>query len=274
MPHRLRFRSRHVNDNDFPAEPNSNESPRNGHHQRLDPRLNYHRQLLQRRRLLFLALILFILATIPNPFSILSKPVVINSKSNEDNRVRWRTDQLSHCPDSKVQTIFDTRYKLPSNNKNGTTVSTLLTSQEDSNPEVLRIPPNVLINSKSGLDKEPEIIQQNVMRNLAFFPGWKLISDDDSSCLQKMKYIKEFSDSSSNMAFWFISDQTLGMLKSDICRLAQLYLHGGVYLDNDLELTSSLMEDLLTGVEILSALELNRKPPGIFQAILGSPPGR
>ena len=236
--------------------------------------LDHCRELFLRRGFRYLALILLILGTILNPVSILSKSVTVTPKSNESNKVPWRKDQLSHCPDSKVRTIFDVTYTLPFNN-NGTSASSTSPSQDDNNPNVIRIPPNLLANSKSGLDKELKFIQQNVIRNSAYFPGWKSISDDDASCLQKIKKIKESSISSTDMVSWFISHQTPGKFKSDLCRLAQLYLHGGVYLDNDLELTSSLIDDLMTGVEIISAVEADfGQPLGIFQAILGSPPGR
>ena len=270
MLEKRRFRSRISHDqsavpnrNDSSAVPNTNDSSRPGRR----------RQRFPRRGLRFLALISCIVATIPNPV-ILSKPVTIAPEANEDNTIPWRTDQISHCPDSKVETIFDATYTLPSISNNNTDASSTSPSHEDNNPKVLRIPPNLLINTKSGLDSEPKFIQQNVMKNLAFFPGWKLISDDDASCLQKMKGIRESYVSSSDVISWFISTPTPGMFKSDLCRLAQLYLHGGVYLDNDLELTSSLMEDLMTGVEILSAVEIPYKTSRIFQAILGSPPGR
>jgi hypothetical protein len=45
------------------------------------------------------------------------------------------------------------------------------------------------------------------------------------------------------------------MYKSDHCKLAQLYLDGGLYLDNDVELTMTLSQDVLVdGVGILSSL--------------------
>ena len=52
------------------------------------------------------------------------------------------------------------------------------------------IPPNFIINTKSGLHNEPMLIQQNVQNNLLLFPSYyTLISDNDTTCLQKMKQI-------------------------------------------------------------------------------------
>lgn len=63
------------------------------------------------------------------------------------------------------------------------------------------------------------------------------------------------------------------MYKSDLCRLAQLYLDGGVYLDNDLELSRSLIHGVLDDerVEVLSSLVYSEF--ALFQAVLASTPG-
>ena len=33
-----------------------------------------------------------------------------------------------------------------------------------------------------------------------------------------------------------------GKIRSDLCRLAQLYLDGGVYMDNDIDMISNLQQ--------------------------------
>ena len=159
MLERLRFRSRLSGYNDSTVVPNNNDASRHRRHQRLPDHLDHHRKRFPRHGLPFLALILFIVATIHNPV-IISKPVTDAPEANEDNRVPWRTDQLSHCPDSKVQTIFNITYTLPSN----TTIVSTSSSQKHNDPKVLRKPPNVLINTKTALDDEPEYNQKNVMR--------------------------------------------------------------------------------------------------------------
>ena len=60
------------------------------------------------------------------------------------------------------------------------------------------------------------------------------------------------------------------MFKSDACRLAQLYLHGGVYLDNDLELRLSILDLIGDGYDVITAVSLNDED--IFQAILAASP--
>jgi hypothetical protein len=169
----------------------------------------------------------------------------------------WQTQKLSHCSKSTAQTLSHSLYPqlpLPIPNRQ---------------LGLLRIPSNILINSKDGHEREPDFIQSNIQNNLNFFPGWNLISDDDTSCLQKLKQVAVYN--TSEIETWFTS-KAIGVYKSDVCRMAQLYLHGGIYLDNDLGLMSSaILEDLESGFDVVSAISLNKKE--IFQAILGAPPG-
>ncbi|EED95055.1 predicted protein [Thalassiosira pseudonana CCMP1335] len=169
----------------------------------------------------------------------------------------WQTQKLSHCSNSTAQTLSHSLYpQLP-----------LPTPKWELG--VLRIPSNILINSKEGHEREPDFIQSNIQNNLNFFPGWNLISDDDTSCLQKLKQVDVYN--TSEIETWFTS-KAIGVYKSDVCRMAQLYLHGGIYLDNDLELMSpAILEDLESGFDVVSAISLTKKE--IFQAILGAPPG-
>ena len=131
------------------------------------------------------------------------------------------------------------------------------------------IPSNFIINTKSGLHNEPLFIQENVKNNLFLFPNYTFIQDDDASCLEKIKQIPTFSKSNHTLA-WFQSNETLGMLKSDACRLAQLYIDGGVYLDNDLELRTSLLDLISDGYDIITSVALNDRD--IFQAIFAASP--
>ena len=133
--------------------------------------------------------------------------------------------------------------------------------------KITHIPPNFIINTKSGLHNEPLLIQKNVENNLFLFPNYTFIQDDDTSCLEKMKQIPTFAKSNHTLA-WFQSNQTPGMFKSDACRLAQLYIHGGVYLDNDLELRFSILDLISRGYDFITSVDLGGKD--IFQAIMAA----
>lgn len=145
-----------------------------------------------------------------------------------------------------------------------------LTYAMSNSSTLIHIPTNFVINTKFGIHMEPTLIQENIRHNFQFFPQWKVISDNDDTCLQKIKQSPAFGDSLM-IADWFRNQSTPGMYKSDACRLAQLYLDGGVYLDNDLHITSSLLELLERGPEIISCINVGGK--NIFQAILAAPPG-
>lgn len=47
---------------------------------------------------------------------------------------------------------------------------------------------------------------------------------------------------------WMANPSVASMFRSDLCRLAQLYLHGGLYLDNDVELLVPLGMQLRAGL--------------------------
>jgi hypothetical protein len=145
-----------------------------------------------------------------------------------------------------------------------------LTNAMPNSSTPIHIPTNFVMNTKFGVHMEPTLLQENILHNLQFFPEWKVISDNDDSCLQKIQQSPVFGDSLF-IAPWFRNQSTPGMYKSDACRLAQLYLDGGVYLDNDLHIKSSLMELLESGPEIISCINVGGK--NIFQAILAAPPG-
>lgn len=174
--------------------------------------------------------------------------------------MQWDTEKLMHCPDHTANATSRAVYPLP----------LLKDQQTSSEVNTLRIPPNMIINSKDGHNSEPDFIQANIQSNLNKLPGWSMISDDDATCLQKIQRIDAYN-SSEMMEQWFNSPQTKGMFKSDVCRMAQLYLHGGLYLDNDVELVSSaVLNDLKGGFDLVSSIALGGEL--IFQAILAAPP--
>lgn len=64
-----------------------------------------------------------------------------------------------------------------------------------------------------------------------------------------------------------------GKYRSDLCRLLQLYAHGGVYVDNDMQLLRSL--DRYRGYALTTVLESPRPvagETGILQALVAAPP--
>ena len=193
-----------------------------------------------------------------------------NTLRSNDTKHKYKT--MSVLLMMIVFTVFFFRCTLSNIDNNTTNKKTSIFFSPTSNTNIIittPIPPNFIINTKSGLHNEPLLVQKNVENNLILFPNYTFIQDDDASCLQKMKQIPTFSNSNHTIS-WFQSNETLGMFKSDACRLAQLYLHGGVYLDNDLELRLSILDLIGDGYDVITAVSLNDED--IFQAILAASP--
>ena len=69
------------------------------------------------------------------------------------------------------------------------------------------------------------------------------------------------------------NNETHGAYRADICRLAALIKHGGVYLDDDVELFKKPWGlAIRADTTFMSVAEFPRQelPPGLFQAVIGS----
>jgi hypothetical protein len=93
-----------------------------------------------------------------------------------------------------------------------------------------RIPHNLIFNSKGGLKHEHALLQDNTKSIQTLFPGWRVIDDTDLTCLEKLLAIDFMKSATSEIKQWYTAEDTPGAYKSDVCRLAQLYQHGGIYL--------------------------------------------
>jgi hypothetical protein len=94
-----------------------------------------------------------------------------------------------------------------------------------------RIPHNLIFNSKHGIKRESVDLQENVKRYEALYPNWTVFEDTDETCLEKLLSLDFMSNSNSTEQFreWYTDKGTIGPFKSDACRMAQLWLHGGIY---------------------------------------------
>lgn len=95
------------------------------------------------------------------------------------------------------------------------------------------------------------------------FPDIKDVEfGDNSQCKAWIEeaHSKELAD--------FFEKEHEGSYKSDLCRLAQLYLRGGYYFDNDLEPVMDFRSHLPPCASIASVLS---SEGGIFQAFLATP---
>jgi hypothetical protein len=124
------------------------------------------------------------------------------------------------------------------------------------------LPHNIIFNHKSDLSQVHVLLHKNVQHTTSFFPGWNIVFDTDTTCLDKMKKIPFLKPSIHD---WYQEENIFGKFKSDLCRLVQLYLHGGIYFDNDFELMDPSFIDNSTFLSVKSVDDQT-----IFQALIMS----
>ena len=95
----------------------------------------------------------------------------------------------------------------------------------------------------SHLFQTQPVILTNMKATVDMHKRWRVRIENDGSCLRLLRKLP-FPVSAETLR-WFESDEgtnvnrvlSMPMYKSDLCRLASLYMHGGLYMDNDIELT-------------------------------------
>lgn len=118
------------------------------------------------------------------------------------------------------------------------------------------LPRTLLFNhhgSRGELRARSPILDVTVNRTISLHPGWRVVWYDDVMCLDLVAALSKEGRVGTHAAPWYhrkaaparsqagsVNDATWGKYKSDLCRLAQLYRYGGVYVDNDLMLLRGL----------------------------------
>ncbi|KAL7466835.1 hypothetical protein ACHAXS_007109, partial [Conticribra weissflogii] len=168
---------------------------------------------------------------------------------------------IEHCPDSTIHPITDGEYPLP-----------LFTSSNS--PIFLRLPTQLLksyigIEPGTLLEEKKTITRLQVNKNN---PGWTIVSDNDESCFQKIEQIDLFQFP--HVKNWFFSTATKQNQKSNLCTLAQLFLDGGVYVEENKSVTS-VFRDMIEGVDALFYVAIDPGNPGsvMSHSVLGAPRG-
>ena len=133
------------------------------------------------------------------------------------------------------------------------------------------IPSNLVMNYKAHMRRQAQtnpLIVRNVKRSARIYSNWTFTFDDDSSCLVKISNVLTLlmDLDARTTARWYKTAP--GKYKSDLCRLAQLYQQGGVYLDNDIQLMHPLPVE---GCSFVTAVPESDKLQ-FFQAMLAATP--
>jgi hypothetical protein len=118
-------------------------------------------------------------------------------------------------------------------------------------------------------------LKDNIKKIMKMHPGTNVSFFDDVECRDLIA-----KSHSEELALWFDKEDQ-GCYKSDLCRLAVLYEHGGYYFDNDFEVVTDVRELIPAGASISTVMALtDRATPSIgldgrldvFQAFLASSP--
>ena len=140
------------------------------------------------------------------------------------------------------------------------------------------VPRRLLFNYRVNLLHSPvhrsTCAAANLNRTLAMHSEWERIFDTDTSCLVKLAALGV----APRVLSWYRMNKqrlyargTYGVFMSDLCRLAQVFLHGGVYLDNDVYLYEKLDRWVLP-YTFVSVGGLD-PTTGLYQAMLAAGPG-
>lgn len=121
-------------------------------------------------------------------------------------------------------------------------------------------------------NKTPQIFYKNIVKSIdSYRNAWKNDPNMtvkflvDSNCTDLLKEVDQELNLSLSNSFLAV---TSGAFKSDLCRLAVLYLHGGYYFDIDME----VIQPILLGDEISFSSATSTIRPVFFQSYLASTP--
>jgi len=186
--------------------------------------------------------------------------------SHEDSRVATLPQQLDPTLTTK-KTAVDQHEKSHAVKAPLEVSPTATTSQP-------LIPNNLLLNYKvSLLEADPQSlshsehrVKQNLLRTFTALPNMKVLFYNDTQCRAAVARVH-----SEQLARRFDREH-YGAYKSDLCRLAMLFEHGGIYLDNDLEIVADVRQLIPQGVSLSSAMELGSHT-NVFQAFFAATPG-
>jgi mannosyltransferase OCH1-like enzyme len=113
--------------------------------------------------------------------------------------------------------------------------------------------------------KTPEVLYNNIMKSIdAYRQLWRNDSNMvvnflvDSNCTDLLEEVDRELNLTLTKTF---REEPDGSFKSDLCRLAALYLHGGYYFDIDMEVIQPVLLD--DDVSFSTALSIQKRYPGI-----------
>lgn len=135
------------------------------------------------------------------------------------------------------------------------------------------IPNIILFNYKVNLltpgEKTLPGHRKNINKTVSLHPGASVLFYDNAAC--RASIVRIHSEDLAHM----YDRESKGMYKSDLCRYAMLYEHGGYYFDNDLDLLQDVRRFVPPTVGLSSVIEettKNTEKINLFQAFLAAAP--
>jgi hypothetical protein len=173
---------------------------------------------------------------------------------------KWTT--LLH-PQSSIE------WNATKSNSTSATPTIIISSMDTS---VSKIPRRLIFTHRFDIlaSKRPSHLYTNVRHTIeAYAKAWNQSSDeidvlflDDTKCRRLINAVEP------RLVVPFLSE-SFGAYKSDICRVAALYVHGGYYFDCDLEVVNVLEPD--AHIDFLTA-DMLHKSGQFYNAIIATPP--
>jgi Glycosyltransferase sugar-binding region containing DXD motif len=132
-----------------------------------------------------------------------------------------------------------------------------------------RIPHRLSFNYKTNVleSKEPAVVYKNIENTIRIYQqAWN--STDSTVSFLTDNDCRVVLETAEPRLVPFFNNETEGQYKSDICRVADLYLHGGYYFDNDMRAIEAVV--FPDWVSFSSVLEENSM--NFFQSFLACSP--
>lgn len=130
-----------------------------------------------------------------------------------------------------------------------------------------KIPNRLVFNYKANLLTTRTLLPKhsdNLNRSIDMYRDMEIEFLDDAGCSKAIETVH-----SAALAAYF-EKETFGPYKSDLCRLAQLYMRGGYYMDNDLEVISDMRDLIPAKASFVTAVHPRWD---VFQGIIAAAPG-
>lgn len=132
-----------------------------------------------------------------------------------------------------------------------------------------------------NLTDAQKVLRQTMLHTISTLPGHRVLFYDDQVCEKALKKFDSMFKAPHKLPAWtgaklakYFTEEKQGMLKGDMCRLIQLFEHGGLYFDIDVLPVVDLRKHIRTDATLVTIRSTNEVQgnDGLFQAFIGATP--